>query len=186
VVRVIACDDGMIRKLGSGRVLVACIRWSTDYGLEDLEALPVSVDGLDATSIINYLIFILKFNYNIDAVFLDSITIGGFNIVSPETLFKTHNIPILIIYNYKPSYQRLSEGVKKSGLAYSEIRLNILKIVEKSVKINTRRGPLYVIAWKTPLDKAKALIEGTQYLDRKPVPLRMAHYIASALSRVLL
>ncbi len=185
MVRVIACDDGRIKKLGGGYTTVVCISWSSESGLEDISIAPVHIDGLDATSILAYLIKVISTRDPIDAIMLDSLTIAGFNIVSPDTLSKKRGSPVIIVYNYEPSVERLNRGLIASGLNLINIRMNILKIINNYVKINTRMGPLYILTWKTNINNAIKIIELSQVVDRMPAPLRFAHYIASAISRIL-
>lgn len=185
MVRVIACDDGRVEKLGGGRTLVACISWSKEWGVEDLGFLPVHIDGLDASSILSYLVSVLSPGEEVDAILLDSLTIAGFNIVSPDTLYRSRGSPVIIVYSYKPSYSRLSSGLETSQLPLLDVRKRILRLVDDAERINTPRGELYLLTWKISPSEAREIIVSCQDRDKRPVPLRMAHYISSALSRII-
>ncbi len=185
MVRVIACDDGRVEKLGGGRTLVTCISWSREGGVEDLGFLPVHVDGLDASSILSYLVSVLSPGEAVDAILLDSLTIAGFNIVSPDTLYRSRGTPVIIVYSYKPSYSRLSAGLEASQLPLLNVRRRILELVNSAERVDTLRGELYLLPWRISLSKARDIIISCQDRDKRPAPLRMAHYISSALSRII-
>lgn len=185
MVRVIACDDGRVEKLGGGTTLVTCISWSRGRGIEDLGFLPVHVDGLDASSILSYLVTVLSPGEKVDAILLDSLTIAGFNIVSPDTLYRSRGSPVIIVYSYKPSYSRLSSGLEASQLPLLDVRKRILRLVEDAEMVDTPRGELYLLAWKISPLEAREIVVSCQDRDKRPVPLRMAHYISSALSRII-
>lgn len=185
MVRVIACDDGRVEKLGMGTTLVTCLSWSRGEGVEDLGFLPVHVDGLDASSILSYLVQVISPERRVDAILLDSLTIAGFNIVSPDILYRSRRVPVIIVYSYPPSYYRLAKGLEASSLPQLWARLRVLRLVEGARRIDTPRGELHLVAWKTSVEEAKRIVSSCQDRDRKPVPLRLAHYISSALSLIL-
>ncbi len=185
MVRVIACDDGVVKKLGEGVTIIACLSWSNENGLEDLAFLPVRVDGLDASSILSYLVAVVSPGRSVDAILLDSLTIAGFNVVSPDTLYRTRKAPIVVVYTYRPSYRRLSRGLEASGLPLRSIRSRILRLVDNHTRIDTPLGELFVVVWRASIEDAQRVVVEAQGRDRKPIPLRLAHYISSALSRII-
>ncbi len=180
--RVAACDDGEVRKLGAGYTIAACISWDSSAGVDGIAFSPIHVDGLDATGIVSFLAASLG---RVEAVLLDSLTIGGFNVVSPATLHEATGAPVAVVYTYEPSLERLRRGLSSAGLPCSSVRERILRLVEARRRIQTPRGPLYIVTWPpgTPLE---GLVSRLVIYDRKPAPLRAAHYIASALSRLLI
>ena len=185
VVRVIACDDGEVRKLGGGYTTAVCTRWSNEYGLEDLAAAPIPVDGSNATDILLNLINKIKYNHIIHAVLLDSITIAGFNYINITRLSTLSSLPVITVYTYKPQFDRLFKAMKIAGLDTNPDRINSLKIVNNVVHILTVKGDLYILMKGIDATLAQGILNQLQVFDRKPIPLRLAHYIASALSRIL-
>jgi len=180
----VGCDDGEVKKLGEGYTLYACIvmrRRTT--GLEPLSAGLglVKVDGLDASSLLAYTIRSIA-GGSVDYVMLDSITIAGFNVVSPATINRLLNIPVIVAYTYKPSYHRLSSAARR--LATFTLIDRVLRLVSQAERVETRRGELYVLAWGLDVEEAKQAIELFQLFSRKPEPVRAAHYLASTASRV--
>ncbi len=174
---VMACDDGRVRKLGEGWTLLACILW--EHGEpSDALFLRVRVDGLEASSLIGYAARTL----GADIVMLDSITVAGFNIISPPAVYKLSNASVIIVYTYRPSFSRLEKAARR--LQHWSIRRHVLKIVDKATRVETRLGTLYLVTWGVSLAKAKNVVEDLQVHARMPEPLRLAHMIASEASRV--
>ncbi len=185
VVRVIACDDGEVRKLGEGHTIAVCTRWSNEYGLEDLAAAPIPVDGSNATNILLNLINKIKYNYIIHAILLDSITIAGFNYINIARLSTLSSLPVITVYTYEPRFDRLFKALKIARLDGNPDRINSLKIINNIIHLSTGKGELYVLIEGINATLARRILNQLQVFDRKPIPLRLAHYIASALSRIL-
>lgn len=179
---VAACDDGKVYKLSKGYTVVACTCYDGTRPL-GVELGLLRVDGLEATGIVAHLsIAACKSRPNV--VLLDSITIAGFNLVSPPGLAKLTGAPVLVVYLYKPSYERLAPAAARAPGPFS-IRNRVLPIVDKAVRVDTPKGPLYLLAWGVPLRVAKSIAVSLQVHARTPEPLRVAHMIASSATDAL-
>ncbi len=184
MVSVIACDDGVVRKLGQGYTIVACVLWH-DRPL-DVELNPVKVDGFEASTTIAYAMTKLKLRSRVEpeALLLDSITIAGFNIASPPTIAKLTETPVIVVYKYKPSSERLERALR--NLKDYQLKMRVLRIVDNTVEITTRKGVLHIITWGMELEKARHVIEETQIHSRVPEPIRIAHMVASEATKLIL
>ncbi|BAN89838.1 uncharacterized conserved protein [Aeropyrum camini SY1 = JCM 12091] len=180
------CDDGRVEKLGpeAGFTIVACISWDARLRTPVDGALGlVRVDGVDASSVLAGLV--LKLGAAGKPVLLDSLTIAGFNIVSPPALERLVGSPVLAVYNYRPSMERLVAGLRSSGLPLAGERMRVLSLVEGAVEAETPRGTVYLVAWGMEAPEAVRLAVETQVYGRKPEPVRIAHYTASEASEAL-
>jgi len=182
---VVGCDDGEIRKVGLQEYTTyACISMhSTAYGLHPRDAALglLRVDGLEASSVIAAAVRLLE--RSPAAVILDSITIAGFNVVSPPTIYRLVGAPVIVVYSYKPSYSRLRRGAL--NLATFRVIDRIIRIADHTVPLETRKGILYALLWGIEPPEALEIVEKFQVHSRIPEPVRVAHYIASAASRLL-
>lgn len=185
----VACDDGVVKKLGrgAGRAIVACVSWSLDYGPPGLPSsvllTSVEIDGLDATSIVAAAALELSGPGNV--LLLDSVTIGGFNVVSPGAYRLLTRGEVIIIYTRRPRLHRILVALEKSGSDLGGVKRRVIEaVVGRVTRVETARGHLYIYA-TTPLEEAVKLVTLTQAHARKPEPLRVAHYTASAASRVV-
>ncbi len=184
---IIACDDGIVNKLDQKYTIIACTLYNIEYGPLHIGFLPVKIDGLDATSQILHLsrILYLQSETPVSGILLDSLTIAGFNIVSPSMLYNQLNLPVIVIYKRKPRYNRIVTAVTKH-LSYPEVRLRVLKLLEKPEMVITKKGKLYIVRWGIDSKNARDIIEKLQLYSRIPEPLRFIDYFASAVSRLLL
>ncbi len=178
-VLVIACDDGRVIRLGQGFTTYACISFDVDLRPVDINVGLLRIDSLEASSIIAYSAIIVSHGKPF-ILFLDSLTIAGFNIISPATITRLAKAPTIVVYNYKPSFNRLYSAFSKLPLV--ELRMRVLKIVDKARRINTPKGELWILPWEISWEEAKGFIERFQVHSRVPEPLRLAHSIASEAS----
>ena len=179
---VVACDDGRVRKLGQGFTTYACISFTRDLRPLDVHIGLLKVDGLEASSIIATSSLMVSRGRPF-ALLLGSLTIAGFNVVSPATVMKLTGSPTLVVYTYRPSFERLRPAFER--LPHRELRARILRVVDEARRVLTPRGELWVLAWGIGLDEARNLIVSLQEHSRVPEPIRVAHNVASEASLIL-
>ncbi|MEN2999128.1 MAG: DUF99 family protein [Acidilobaceae archaeon] len=174
---VIACDDGRVRK-GAGYTVISCLLWNA--GPQRARFSLARIDGLEASSLVSALALRLG---RAEALLLDSLTSAGFNPISPSTLERLTGLPTVVVYTYEPSSERLRAAMEKH-LPDWEVRLRVLREVDKARRVETRKGELYLYSWGMPLERAVALVESLQVHARVPEPLRLAHMLASDMSAI--
>ncbi len=178
-----ACDDGRVYKLGEGYTVAACVCYDGPRPVGVKLGL-IRVDGLEATGILAFLA-VAACRGRPGVVLLDSVTTAGFNVASPAGISALTGAPVVVVYKYRPSYERLAPAAARApGPAWA--RLKALRVVDEAFEVETRRGRLYLIAWRLGRGEAARLVESLQAHARTPEPLRAAHLIASAASRALL
>ena len=182
---VIACDDGVVSKLGGGYTVEACIAWGP-RGPEEAAFLPVHIDGLDATGQVCMMARVLSTRMEgSEAVLLDSLTTAGFNIVSPATISRCAGAPVIVVYKRKPRLERIRAALERHFPDHS-LRWRVLRLLQEVERVETRLGPLYLLSWGACKREAVAVVERYQYRSRMPEPLRLAHLFASEISRLLI
>ncbi len=117
---------------------------------------------------------------------LDGITYAGFNVVNPIELYQQLGIPIIVFFYKDLDLGKIITSLQKHFPDYS-YRFNIIKtIYSGSVRLLTKLGEIRV--YSQGIDNLRILrstIESMQLYSRTPEPLRVAHIIASTLSRSL-
>jgi endonuclease V-like protein UPF0215 family len=178
----VACDDGRVKKLGQGFTTYACVSFNDKLEPLDVDIGLIKIDGLEASSLITY--SSLKVSRGEQFVLLlDSLTIAGFNVVSPATVFNLTHSPTLVVYSYEPSYARLERAFKR--LPFKDLRAKVLRIVDRAKRVTTPKGDVWILAWKISLEEALRIIIKLQRHSRVPEPIRVAHNIASEASLFL-
>jgi len=182
---VIACDDGVVNKLGGGWTIISCVLWRRGEGPVRIGHLPVHIDGLDASGQVAYIASALSNGLDVEGVLFDSITTAGFNLISPPQVQRAARAPVIILYKRRPRWTRILAALERH-FSDAWLRLRVISLVRDVVQLSTRRGVLYAILWGLSSGKAVELIEKYQVAGRMPEPLRFVHLYASALSRVLI
>jgi endonuclease V-like protein UPF0215 family len=180
--KIIACDDGEVKKLGYGKTVISCISYREVWP-ENIKIGIIHTDGLDATSIISYLIKILS-NGKKSIVLFDSITIAGFNVISLPGIEKLTGFPSIVIYSYKPSVKNLLDALRPH-FKDSEIRELAINQIKSYKKIESKKGILYIVNWGVNTEDAIEIINSYQFYSRIPEPLRISHIISSQVSKII-
>ena len=183
-IRVLGIDDGPFEKFNNRKnVLVVGVVFRGGLYFEGLVSTKVRVDGLNATRKIIDLINKSKFKPQLQAVMFDGISLGGFNVLDVEEIYKKTNIPVIIIMRKKPDFERFFKALKHT----SKYKLR-KKIIEKagvikrvSVANKNIRGFVYYQSYGCESSFAEKIINLTTTRSLIPEPLRIAHLIASGI-----
>lgn len=152
---------------------------------EDIKISIVTVDGLDGTSRALEIIKELgkEPTTSIKAIFLDGVTIAGFNFIDPEEVSTQTGIPVIVLFKTKLKLERIRVALIKH---FSDWR-DRYEVIERNYKrardIITLRKNLRVSSYGLSLDEASNLISALQHVSTVPEPLRLADLIASELTR---
>ena len=141
----------------------------------------IQIDGDDATSICEQMIIKTRYYTQLKAVLFDGATMGGFNILDIESIWKNTKIPIITVTRDKPDFVRIRLALQSHFSDWKK-RLKILE-EGKMEKINTNYNPIYIKFKGITFAKAKEIITLSTIRGVIPEPLRVAHIIASGISR---
>lgn len=133
-------------------------------------------DGLDATDRIARLINDIK-RENAQAIILDGVTFGGFNVVDIQRLYKATNIPVIATLQKRPNHAKINEALK--NLDEKELRASMIKQAGPVHEIKLQDGThsYYQSAGLSKKD-AEEIIRTTTIKGLVPEPVRAAHLIA--------
>ena len=122
-----------------------------------------------------------KHRQQLKIVMLDGITFGGFNIIDINELSESTKLPIITITRDKPNFPKIKLALQKNINDWQE-RWDILK---RGVlhKVETKNNPIYVICVNISIKDAKEIINLSTIRGVIPEPIRIAHLIASGVTR---
>jgi len=149
--------------------------------LEGVLKFDVSVDGDDSTSNIEKAIDRSRFKAQIKAIMLDGIALAGFNVVDIEALSSSTGIPVITVTRDEPDMDSIKSALRKYFKDADDRLARISKMPIK--KIQTPHNPIYVSYAGIAFEEVRRLIETTTLKGVIPEPIRMAHIIASGISR---
>lgn len=149
--------------------------------LEGVMSFEVSVDGDDSTANIEKALKKSRFSDQLRAVLIDGIALGGFNIIDIESLSKSTGVPVITVTRDRPDMDSMQAALKKY---FDDADERIAKLSKIPVKeIRTSHNPIFVSFAGINLDEVQEILKVTTLRGVIPEPIRMAHIIASGISR---
>jgi hypothetical protein len=112
---------------------------------------------------------------------LDGIALGGFNVVDINDVFKSTNLPVITITRDKPDFEKIKIALKKNFDDWKH-RLGLMKN-GKIHNVETNHNPIYVKCAGIDIWGAKEIIKISTIRGVVPEPIRVAHLIASGVTR---
>jgi len=143
--------------------------------MDGLLSTHVEKDGEDATVRIIEMINDCKFKPQLQAVFLDGIAVGGFNVVNPRAVHKETGVPVVVVIREKPDFGKMFRALKKLGM---EKKIDIIKAMPAPEKVND----VYVQNIGISNKDTVKLLDITCTHSYLPEAIRVAHLIASGVA----
>jgi len=171
-IRVIGIDDSPFDKFGSGNTLVIGTIFRGGSWLDGVLSTKVSVDGNNATSKLIDMINKCKFKPQLQAILLDGIALGGFNIVDIKELNKKTKIPVIVVIRKKPDIATIQRVLVKIG------KKQKIRLLDKA-GVPVEVGKIYVQFKGLKLEDVKEILRITCTRSLIPEPIRIAHLIAA-------
>lgn len=182
-IRVLGVDDGDFVPRTKGLVDVVGVVYRGGYWLEGVMRTEIEVDGMDATEKIADMIKSSPHHDQLRVVVLDGITFAGFNVVDIKELFKRAKLPTIAIVREKPNLKEIREALR--NLPEHEKRWKIIKNTGKIIKVQKRKAAeaIYMQIAGISEEDAKKIVRNTSTRSNVPEALRVAHIIASGLTK---
>ena len=149
--------------------------------LEGVLRFEVSVDGDDSTVNIRKALETSRFCEQLRAVLIDGIALAGFNIIDIEELSSSLGLPVITVTREKPDMRSIEAALRKY-FADAEKRMKRLSRLSV-MELKTAHNPIFVSYAGIGREEVREIIGATTVRGVIPEPIRMAHIIASGLSR---
>ena len=173
---VVGFDDAPFDRAHRGNVTVIGAVFNRSR-LEGVIKGEVRRDGANATNNIARLIERSRFGPSLQAVLLQGVTFGGFNVVDLGLLSERLGLPVVAVCRRKPDLAKIRR-VLLGSVPGGRRRWRVIERLGAARK----HGSVYVqhagISW----ERAIALVDRFAINSRLPEPLRTAHLIAGAIA----
>jgi len=179
-IRLLGIDDSPFTFTEKYATVIGVIMRGGSY-IECVLRSQVSVDGTDATNICKEMVENTRHRKQLRAMMLDGIALGGFNVVSIQELYSATNLPVITVTRDNPDFEKIEKALRKNFEDWKD-RLNLMKKGEIH-KIETSHNPIYVKCAGIPLAETKEIIKLSTIRGVIPEPIRVAHLIASGVTR---
>ena len=173
-VRLIGIDDAPFDKFKKGNVFIVGTIFRGGDWIDGVLSTKVKIDGNNSTSKLIEMINKSKFKPQIQAILLDGIAFGGFNIVDVQELNKETKIPVIVVIRKNPDFKNIKEALKKIG------KENKYELIEKAGNVY-KVGKIYIQLTGISLEKARQILKVSCTRSLIPEPIRVAHIIASGI-----
>jgi len=119
----------------------------------------------------------------IQAMFLQGITIGGFGVLDIVKLYEATGIPVIVILRKYPDYLKIQNALKKT---FPKDKERWLSIERAGKPIKVQEDPhLFLQTAGIHLEDASLLIKKCTVVGTIPEALRIAHFIGASNYRFL-
>lgn len=183
-IRVLGVDDGAFKPHVKGQVPVIGVVFRGGFWLDGVMRTNIEVDGFDATEKIASMITGSSHYKQLRVIMLNGVTFAGFNIVDVKTLHAATKLPVITVTREKPDFDDIHKALK--NLANSEARWEAILSAGAPVEVSTRSAEARVYMQTVGVSKedAQKILRLTSTRSNVPEALRVAHLIASGISRV--
>ncbi len=175
-VRIIAWDDCAF-KFNTKRVTIVGAIFRGGQFLDGLLSTKIKKDGLDSTEKISSAILKSRHYDQLSLVMLDGITFAGFNMIDVKKLNKKTKLPVIVVQRDRPDMKKFLLAMKRVNKYEERARAvrNAGKILHYSEIFYQKCG--------LTNRECEEVLRLTCVRSKIPEPIRVAHLIASGLSR---
>ena len=180
-IRILGIDDGPFDFEDASTKVVGVVMRLPAY-VESVMITEVTVDGkLDATDRLIEMLLSSRQLPQLRLIFLDGIALGGFNVVDIRRLHDVVGVPIATVTREEPDFSEIETALKAHFEDWEE-RLNIMS--EGNLEeFATGHKPLYVDRVGIKRKELEGILKASTVRGVLPEALRVAHLIATALSK---
>lgn len=179
---VVGFDDAPFEKSHRGDVLVVGAIF-TRTRLDGVVSTKIRRDGSNATQRVAEALLSSPFEEHVQAIMLQGLALGGFNVVDIHELAAITKRPVIIVMRKKPVENRMTNALEKlrdnQTIRGGDRKIALIRNAGTAVQY----GDLYVQAAKIEPDEIRGLLKNTTLTGNIPEPLRLAHIIAGGVVR---
>jgi len=175
-VRVLGIDDGYFSKYRDRSVLVVGAILRGNKNLEGVLSCYITKDGDDSTKQLIELVNKSKHRNQLRYMMTNGTSLGGFNLIDINELYRKTRIPVLAVFRKRPNKQKVERAL--DNFRDKKIRLERIR---KAGQIYSHRRLYFQMAGLSERE-ARELIDKTVKIGNLPEPVRIAHLIASGVT----
>ncbi|MEM2975285.1 MAG: DUF99 family protein [Candidatus Bathyarchaeia archaeon] len=183
-IRVLGIDDGVFVPREKGLVDIIGVVYRGGYWLDGVMRTEVELDGMDATEKIIQMIRRSPHHKQLRVVMLNGVTFAGFNVVNIKELYEKVGLPVIVVSREKPDLEKIKKALE--NLPFSEKRWEAIEKAGELFEMYTRNNyePIFVQFVGISQKDVQKILKVTSTRSNIPEALRVAHIIASGLSKV--
>ncbi len=179
-IRILGIDDAPFTFHEKYTSIIGVIMRGGEY-LECVLRSQVTIDGTEATAICIQMIQSTRHRRQLKVIMLDGTCLGGFNVVDIQQLSESTSLPVLTITRDKPDFPKIKHALQKNFADWKDRWAILQKGTMQTIA--TKHNPIFIKYHGLTLEEAKELINISTIRGVIPEPIRVAHLIASGITR---
>jgi endonuclease V-like protein UPF0215 family len=183
-IRVLGVDDGIFVPHSKGFAPIVGVVFRGGYWLDGVMNTKVEVDGFDATEKIAAMVTNSPHHKQLRIIMLDGVTFAGFNVVDIKKLSEKTKLPVIAVTRDRPDFGEIRKALKK--LPSPAKRWKAVVDAGEIFEVNTRskKERVYMEISGIVEEDAREILKLTSTRSSVPEALRVAHLVASGISKV--
>lgn len=179
-IRVLGIDDSSF-EFGETKALVVGVVARVPSYVESVMRTEVEVDGTDATDKMVAMIGRSRYREQVKAVLLDGIALAGFNVLDIDQMHEALGVPILTVTRDPPDLRKMKDALEKH---FDDWKRRYELVSRHELKeIRTMHKPLFASGIGLSWGEFQEIVTLCTVRGAVPEPLRLAHLIASGMTR---
>lgn len=185
-IRIVGIDDGSFEPHTEGETCLVGVVSRGGQWIDGILVDEIEIDGMDSTPTIVDMINESRHKEQLRAILTSGITFAGFNIIDMGKIFEETGLPVIVVSREKPDMKSVKKALKH--LPDWEERWKILSSAGDIIPVEmenseSRRGTAYIQIEGIKEEDAKKIVRRTSTRSSVPEPLRMAHLVATGITR---
>jgi endonuclease V-like protein UPF0215 family len=180
-IRVLGVDDGTFRPRDGNRVLLVGAVMRGKERLEGVLSTTVEKDGMDATERVVEMINGSRHRDQLRVVMSEGITVAGFNVLDLKEIFRRTGLPVLVVTRRRPDLKKVEKALRH--LPGWRERWERMRRAGRIYPVKVRGGRIFMQLCGMEKEDAVEVLLRTTTHGLMPEPLRVAHLIATGVSR---
>lgn len=183
-IRVLGVDDGIFVPHSKGFAPIVGVVFRGGYWLDGVMSTKVEVDGFDATEKIAAMVTSSPHHKQLRVIMLDGVTFAGFNVVDIKKLNEETRLPVIAVTRDRPDFGEIRKALRK--LPFPAKRWKAVVDAGEIFEVNTRskKERVYMEISGIVEEDARKILKLTSTRSSVPEALRVAHLVASGISKV--
>ena len=183
-IRVLGVDDGVFVPHSKGFAPIIGVVFRGGYWLDGVMSTRVRVDGFNATKKIAQMIMNSPHRKQLRVIMLNGVTFAGFNVVDIKKLNRKTNLPVIAVTRDRPDFADIHKALR--NLPGPERRWRAVLSAGDILAVNTigRKEKVYMEISGILEEDARTILKVTSTRSSVPEALRVAHLVASGVSKV--
>jgi len=179
---IIGIDDGgfdrFSRKQKDNLVPVFGVIMKGSAYVDGIIQCQITRDDPSVTVKIGQMILNSSHHPQLQAIFIQGITIGGFGVIDIEKLYKSTKTPVIVVLRKYPDYKKIREALRK---AFPDDQERWLYIERTGKPLEVQEDPLILLQTSgIHIEDASLLLKKCTVVGTIPEALRIAHFIGAS------